>query len=152
VLVAEYIVVDRSDPAWDAATLGLTALAYALALILFALLRDISARALVSATVGGLVGTSLAWRLLALRGAPAGPAALHALVVGLVVAETIWAISYWRVSPGSAGLLAMIPFYLCVGVAQQHLTGRLSARIWIEYSVVGALALAIALFYSFGQG
>jgi len=152
VLIAEYIVVDRSDPAWDMATLGLTALAYAVALILFALLRSLSARALVSATVGGFVGASLAWRLLALKGAPSGPAAANALVVGLVVAEAIWAINYWRVSPGSAGLLAMIPFYVSVGVAQQHLTGRLSARIWIEYIVVGGLGLAIALFYTFANG
>ncbi len=152
VLIAEYIVVDRSDASWDMAALGLTVLAYAVALILFALLRSLSARALVSATVGGLVGASLAWRLLALKGAQAGAAAFHALVVGLVVAEAIWAINYWRVSPGSAGLLAMIPFYVTVGVVQQHLTGRLSARIWIEYAVVGALGLAIALFYTFGQG
>ncbi len=152
VLVAEYIAVDRNDPAWDLAALGLTALAYAVALLLFALLRSLSARALVSATVAGLVGAVLAWRLLALRGAPTAASALNAAVVGLVVAETIWAISYWRVSPGSAGLLAMIPFYLTVGVAQQHLAGRLTARIWIEYIVVGALALAIVLFYSLGKG
>ncbi len=152
VLVAEYIAVDRNDPAWDVAALGLTALAYAVALILFALLRSLSARALVSASVGGLVGAALAWRLLALKGAPPGAAALNATVVGLVVAEAIWAINYWRISPGSAGLLAMIPFYLTVGVAQQHLVGRLTVRIWIEYIVVGGLALAIALFYSFGRG
>src|SRR5713101_4383667 len=35
VLIAEYVAVDRSDPAWDLAVLGLTALAYGLALVLF---------------------------------------------------------------------------------------------------------------------
>jgi hypothetical protein len=152
VLVAEYIVVDRNDPSWDLAALGLTALAYVVALVLFAVLRSLSARALVSATVSGLVAAGLAWRLLALKGAPAGGSARSAAVVGLVVAEAIWALNYWRVSPSSTGLLAMIPFYLTVGIAQQQLAGRLSARIWVEYIAVGSLALAIALFYSFGQG
>ncbi|MCC7360850.1 MAG: hypothetical protein IT317_15315 [Anaerolineales bacterium] len=152
VLVAEYTAVDRNDAGWDLAALGLTALAYAVALVLFALLRSLSVRALVSATVSGMVAAALAWRLLALKVAPSAAAALHAAVVGLVVAEAIWAINYWRVSPGSAGLLAMIPFYLAIGLAQQHLVGRLTARLWIEYVVVGGLALAIALFYSFGQG
>jgi hypothetical protein len=165
VLIAEFIVIDRSDPGWDVAALALTALAYALALLLFALLRSLSARALVSATIGGLAAAALALRLFALKApgtpghlpgpgepqaaAPPGRRALLALLAGLVVAEAIWAINYWRVSPASAGLLAMIPFYLGVGLAQQHLANRLSRRIWIEYGVVGVLGLAIALFYAF---
>jgi hypothetical protein len=150
VLVAEYTVVERGDPAWDLAALGLTALAYTLALILFALLRSLGARALISASIGGLMASALAWRLFALKTIAAGRAALYATVVGLAVAEAIWAINYWRVVPSSAGLLAMIPFYLVVGLAQQHLTGGLTRRIWLEYVIVGSLAMAIALAYTFG--
>lgn len=161
VLIAEFIVVDRSDPAWDLAALGLTALAYALAMILFALLRSLGARALISASVGGLVAAGLALRLFTLKAASASPsgaaealvplgrAAVYAAVVGAIVAETIWAINYWRVTASSAGLLGMIPFYLSAGLAQQHLAGRLSRRMWIEYGVVGALGLTIALVYTF---
>ena len=69
--------------------------------------------------------------------------------VGLVTAEAIWALGYWRVTPSSAGLLAMIPFYLVVGLAQQHLAGRLTRRIWLEYALIGALGLAIGLGYAF---
>ena len=49
----------------------------------------------------------------------------------------------------SAGLLAMIPFYLVVGLAQQHLAGQLTRRIWFEYADIGGLGLAIALAYAF---
>jgi hypothetical protein len=35
-----------------------------------------------------------------------------------------------------------------VGLAQQHVNGRLSARVWVEYIVVGMLGLAIALAYA----
>jgi hypothetical protein len=68
----------------------------------------------------------------------------------MVVAEAVWALNYWRVAPGSAGLLAMIPFYLAVGLAQQHLSGGLTRRIWLEYIVVGAVGMAIALVYALG--
>ena len=145
VLVAEYTVVDRDDTAWDAAALALTALTYALALVLFALLHSLSARALISASAAGLIAAALAMRLFALKAAPLGRAALYAGLVGLITAEAVWAINYWRVPASSAALLALIPFYLSVGVAQQHLAGRLSRRIWIEYAVVGGLGLAIAL-------
>ena len=64
VLIAEYTVVDREDAAWDAAALTLTALTYALALVMFALLHSLGARALVSATGAGLIAAASA-RLLA---------------------------------------------------------------------------------------
>ncbi len=148
VLVAEYVVVDRDDEAWDVAALGLTALSYGLALVLFALLRSLSARAVISASVAGLVAGSLALRLFVLKAAPARRSALHALVVGLVSAEAVWALGYWRVTAGSAGLLAMIPFYLTVGLAQQQLAGQITRRIWIEYAIVGGLGLVVALTYA----
>ncbi len=149
VLVAEYTVVDREDSAWDMAALGLTALTYALALVLFALLHSLSARALIAASASGLIAAALAMRLFALKSAPLGRAALYAGLVGLITAEAAWAISYWRVSASSAALLALIPFYLTVGVAQQQLAGRLTRRIWIEYGVVAALGLVIALVNTF---
>jgi hypothetical protein len=149
VLIAEYTLVDRADAAWQFAALSLTALAYALALVLFALLHSLSARALISASGAGLAGGLLALRLFALKAAPVRPALLYAGVVALVVAEATWALNYWRVASSSAALLAMIPFYLAAGLAQQHFVGRLTRRIWVEYGVVGALALAVALLYAF---
>jgi hypothetical protein len=144
VLVAEYILVDPQDAAWNIAALGLTAHTYALALVLFALLHSLSARALISATAAGLIAAALAARLLALKtDAPSTP--VYAAVAGLISAETIWALNYWRVPAASAALLALLPFYLAVGVAQQHLTGRLTRRLWLEYLIVGALGLVIAL-------
>jgi hypothetical protein len=148
VLVAEYTAVDRNDPAWQWSTLGLTALAYALALLLFVLIRTIGARAFVGSTIGGLMAAALALRLFALKAAPAGRASIYAAVVGLIAAQSIWALSYWRISPGSAGLLTMIPFYVAAGVAQQHLTGSLTRRVWLEYGLVGAIGLVIAVFFS----
>jgi len=149
VLIAEYVTVDRDDPAWELAALGLTALAYSLALVLFALLRSVSARAVIAATIGALVAGGLALRLFELKAVPIGRATLYATVVAVVSAESIWALSYWRITASSAGLLAMIPFYLVVGLAQQHLSWQLTRRIWLEYAIIGGLGLAIALAYAF---
>ena len=148
VLVAEYTVVDRADAAWDLAALGLTALTFALALVLFALLHSLSARALISASAAGLFAAALALRLFVLKDAAPGEAALYAAVVGLITAEAVWALNYWRVSASSATLLTLVPFYLSAGIAQQQLAGRLNRRLWIEYAVVGALGLGVALLNS----
>lgn len=154
VLGAEYVSVDPDDPGRELAALGLTAVAYILAILLFALLRSLSARALVAAPIGGLAAAALALRLLRLHAGrlPAAPFSqtwLYASIVGLVTAEALWAVNYWRVTPSSAGLLAMIPFYLGVGLSQQHMAGRLTAQVWLEYVVVGGLGLAIAVVYAF---
>lgn len=145
VLVAEYIVVDPSDPARDAAALTLSALSYGLALLLFAVLHSLGARAAIATTIGGGAAAGLAWRLFALNGAPLRRAALHALLVGLVCAEAIWAVAYWRVRTSSAALLALLPFYLGTGLVQQHLAGRLDRRLWIEYALVGLAMLGLIL-------
>jgi hypothetical protein len=149
VLIAEYRLVDPNDAARDSATLVLTGLAYILTLILFILLRNLNTRAAVSAPVGGLVAAALAGRLFVLRGVPLRRASLYAGGLGLICAETIWALNYWRLTPTSAGLMAMVPFYLGVGVAQQHLTGRLARRIWAEYALVGLVSLSLALLFAF---
>ncbi len=145
VLVAEYRLVDPGDPARNAAVLALTALTYALALTLFGLLHSLGARTAVAATVGGVTAAALAWRLFALRAVPPAAAAGYALIVGVISAEIIWAVNYWRITPAGAALLVMLPFYVAVGLIQQHLTGRLTARVWVEYLVVGLAALALSL-------
>jgi hypothetical protein len=152
VLVAEYIVVDPEDAAWDAAALALTGLAYALALSLFTLLYSLSLRAAISASVGGLASAALTWRLLVLKRAPSGPVTLYGALTGLVCAEALWAVSYWRLRPSNAGLLLMIPFYLSVGIAQQHLAGTLSRRVWIEYGAIGLVGLAVAGLFASAVG
>ena len=152
VFIAEYIVVDPNDPAQDAAALALTALAYALALILFVLLRSLGARAAISATIGGLVAAGLAWRLLTLGGVPAGRALVYGGLVGLICAESIWALNYWRLVASAAGLIVMVPFYVGVGLLQQHWAGTLTRRMWLEFAIVGGLGLLIALVYAALRG
>lgn len=148
VLVTEYLVVDPNDARRDAASLALTALTYALALTLFALLYYLNYRALVSASLCGATATLMTVRLLALRpDAPSDRVWLYALLSGLICAETFWAMTYWRATPGAAALWVMTPFYVCLGVAQQHFAGRLTRRVWVEYCIVSVLGFILAGVY-----
>jgi hypothetical protein len=65
--------------------------------------------------------------------------------VGLICAITIWLLHFWAISATGAALLTMIPFYVGGGLAEQHLLGRLTRSVWIEFVVVGALVLVLAL-------
>jgi hypothetical protein len=147
VLIAEFIVVDADDPAREAAALVLTLLAYGLGLVFFAVVHNSGVRAAIASTLTGLVAGALAWRLLALHSASVSRAGLYAGLVGLICAETIWAITYWRLSSSGAALLVTLPFYLSVGLAQQHLAGRLTRRVWLEYGLVGLAGAGLVLTY-----
>jgi uncharacterized protein DUF5656 len=148
VLVAEYIAIDPNDTRRDAVAVIIAALIYALALTIFALLYSLSYRAAVSASLSGIASTLLAWRGLKLRVVPDRRAGLYAGLTGLICAETFWALTYWRLTPSAAALLVAIPFYVSLGLAQQHLAATLSRRVWLEYGLVSGVGLAIGLGYA----
>ncbi|MCS6909178.1 MAG: hypothetical protein NZM11_01205 [Anaerolineales bacterium] len=144
VLVAEYVVVEETDPNRTAAAWLLGGLVYALALMLFWLAQTADSEAL-AAGVTGLAALALAWRLFVLGRVAPGRAAVAAGVVGLVSAQAVWLASYWPVLASGAALLSLLPFYLSAGLLQQHLRGHLTGRVWLEYGAVGVVALALIL-------
>ena len=144
VLVTEYRVVDAEASGHAGATVALASLAYGLAFILFWLLRTTGLRAAISASVSGLVAAALAWRLFVLSNVPPRRAGVYAGLLGALIAELTWAANYWLASAGLTGLVVMVCFYSGVGLARQHLAGRLSPRAWLEYGAVGLLGLGLA--------
>lgn len=145
VLVAEYTVVDPDDAVYRVAALGLTALAFIVAMALFGWVRFTGTRAALSATFTAAIAGSLGVRLLMLNGAPFSRSAIYASIIGLVVGEAMWAFNYWRLAPTGAGLLLLVLFYVLHGLSQQHLTAQLNRRAIIEYMVVGIIGVVIAL-------
>jgi hypothetical protein len=75
-----------------------------------------------------------------------GHKAMLAAAVGLILGESSWAMNYWRISAWSGGILLMLIFYVMTGLAQQHLQGKLSRRVLVEFLVVaiGGIAVLIA--------
>ena len=143
--VAEYAAIEPGGPTASRARLFLNALAYVLAVLLFGLIWNTRARSLISATVTLLVAAGLAFDLLwATRAAP-DRVLLLSVAVGLVLAQSNWAINYWRTDVFTAAVAQLLVFYALVGLTYQYLIERLTRRVLIEFAAVMALALILAL-------
>ena len=150
-ITAEYRTVDTNAPGYKAARLGLNFIAYLLALILFALIHESQAPGLLMAAAA-LGGSSLL-TLDLLHGAQQGfrRTGLYALIVGLVMGEIVWALSYLKMhsltARGTLPILLLLIFYLITGLARQGLLKLLNRQILIEFAVVALIGLALLLKY-----
>ena len=148
IITAEYRTVDPSAPGYRAARLGLNFIAYLLALILFALIHESKAPGLLMAAAA-LGGSSLlTLDLLCGVQQDLRRTGLHALIVGLVMGEIVWALSYSKMNSLTAGIFLLLVFYLITGLARQGLLKLLNRRILIEFAVVALIGLALLLKYA----
>jgi len=145
VVVAEYHTVDPSDPRYNLARLGLNVAAYLIALVLFALIYRTRTRALLSATAT-LAGSGLL-ALELLRGTQQSlrRTGLHALIVGLIMGEVVWALNYWRMGSATAAMFLLLTFYVLTGLSQQAILGRFNRRVLLEFGLVALVGLALLL-------
>jgi hypothetical protein len=159
IIAAEYRTVDPTVPGYRASRLGLNFIAYLIALVLFALIHESKAPALLMAAAA-LVGSSLL-ALDLLHGAQQSfrRTGLYALIVGLVMGEIVWALSYSKLNSSSinseaqahrltAGILLLLIFYFITGLSRQGLLRLLNRRIFIEFAVVVLIGLALLLKYA----
>ena len=147
IITAEYRTVDPSAPGYRAARLGLNFIAYLLALILFALIHESRAPGLLMAAAA-LGGSSLlTLDLLCGVQQDLRRTGLHALIVGLVMGEIVWALSYSKMNSLTAGIFLLLVFYLITGLARQGLLKLLNRWILVEFAVVALIGLALLLKY-----
>jgi hypothetical protein len=142
---AEYATIDPEGPGAGRARLFLTAWAYVLAVLLFGLIWNTRARSSISATLTFVAAAGLAFDLLWATRAPLGRVGLLSLAVGLVLAQSNWAVNYWRSDVFTAALSQLLGFYALVGLAGQYLIDRLNRRVMIEFAVVMIFALLLLL-------
>ena len=142
-LAGIYYTVDPFQPGYRRARLGLNALTYAAALVLFLVVYRTRVRSLVSATEVMVVSGLLALELLRGSGRPTVLVALYAGITGLVLGQATWALNYWRLDSLTGGLVLMIGFYNIVGLAQHGLQGRIRRRVVLEYGLITVAALAL---------
>ena len=143
--VAEYASIDPDSPTAGRARLFLNALAYVLAVLLFGLVWNTRARSLISATVTLLAAAGLAFDLLWATRAASSRVLLLSVAVGLVLAQSNWAINYWRTDVFTAAVSQLLVFYALVGLANQYLIDRLNRRVLIEFAIVMSIALVLLL-------
>lgn len=138
-----YYTVDPFQPGYRRARLGLNALTYATALVLFLVVYRTRVRSVVSATEVLVVSGLLALELLRGSGRPTVLIALYAAIAGLVLGQATWVLNYWRLDSLTGGLVLMVAFYNVVGLAQHGLQGRIRRRMLIEYGLITVTTLAL---------
>jgi hypothetical protein len=98
-----------------------------------------------TATLILLTAFMLALDLLSVADVPFWRVALFAGIVGLITAESTWALNYWHISSWVGGLFLLLIFYLTANVAHQYLLERLSATVLVEFAAVALTVLLIVL-------
>ncbi|RJP49869.1 MAG: hypothetical protein C4583_11720 [Anaerolineaceae bacterium] len=133
VFIAEYVAVDPTAPAYSAATGLLTALSFAVYLILLTILRSSSPRLIIAVPIVFLVSGLVSLRALHLRlrrweFAWAGG-------IALILSQLTSALHYWPLSPIQFGLVLLGPLY-----ALTLLAGNLGEDTPIQRASVEPLA------------
>jgi hypothetical protein len=138
-----YYTIDPFARGYRRARLGMNALTYAVALVLFLVVYRSRARSIVSATEVLLVSGLLALELLRGSGRPTPLIVLYAGITGLLLGQVTWALNYWRLSSLTGGLVLLVVFYDVVGLAQNALQGRIRRRVLTEYALISIGAMAL---------
>jgi hypothetical protein len=138
-----YYTIDPFQTGYRRARLGMNALTYALALVLFLVVYRTRVRSIVSATEVLLVSSLLALELLRGSARPTIMVALYAAITGLVLGQTTWALNYWRLDSMTGGLVLLVLFYDVIGLSQHGLQGTIKRRIAVEYGLITIAAMAL---------
>ncbi len=148
VLAGIYYTIDPFQTGYRRARLGLNALTYALALLLFLVVYRTRTRSVLSATEVLLVSSLLAMELLRGSDRPTIMVALYAGITGLVLGQATWALNYWRLDSLTGGLVLLVLFYDIVGLSQHALQGHVRRRVIIEYALITIMAVALIWRYA----
>lgn len=143
VLIAEYIVVDSKDVYHIPATIGLTALAFALFLTLTITIRNSEVRIfLLAPTITAASGlTSLRTLHLLHKKWAFTQTAVIAIIIGQLSA----ALNYIRIDPISFGLILLGPAYALTSLAGDLLVRRFQKHMILEPMLVLGMVWGIAI-------
>jgi hypothetical protein len=138
-----YATVERGKPGFRRARLWLDAMAYGSALILFLFVYQTRTRSLLSGTLVAVTAFLLAAEILRTATTRPRAALVYGGIIGLILGQVTWALNYWVLPGLTGGLLLLLSFYLLVGIAQQGLQERLTARVLWEFVVFTLIALVL---------
>lgn len=123
------------------APLFLTAMTYLTALGLYVALYGARVRSLLSATGVLVASAGLSLELYRHTEAPPRRIWLYGLLTGLMMGELTWGLNYTRLQARLGGAFLLLAFYIVTGVARQHLWGRLTRRVVLEFAALGIVGL-----------
>ncbi len=144
-LYGEYVSVLSHGPSYSLGRFLLNVLTYLAAFAFFAVVYDFDLELLPAAFAIGLFSLLLAIEVFREAEADAYQALVFAAVIGIVVAETRWALYFIPLEGFLAAILLLLVFYQATGLIQHYLTGQLNRTIAAEFTLVTALGLAIVI-------
>ena len=147
VLIAEYIAVDPQDERYPLASAGLTAVSYALLLILAIALRSAGLRLYLILPALSIAAGLVSLRTLHLRSSGQW-LFLPTLAITLIVAQIAAAFHYWPLSPVTYGLAILAPAYSLTSLAGALSEGEPLRRAIIEPGIVLLAVWGTALWIS----
>lgn len=147
VLVAEYIVVDPEDERYPMASAALTAVSYALFLILAISLQSAGIRLYLILPALLLAAALVTLRSLHLRIIDRW-LYLPTLVIIIILAGIISALHYWPLSPVTYGLLILGPAYSLTSLAGALTEGQPLRKAIVEPGLVLVAVLGAAIWIS----
>ncbi len=134
-----------SSSAYAGARGMLNLIDYFLAFGLYAAILMAQERALITAPLIFLLSGLVTLDLLAPTSAAGRTLLLYAAVLAFIESEMAWVLSYWPIPPLVAAAILTAALYLMVGIAYQHLLGRLSRRLVMEFVLFALLFMLLAL-------
>lgn len=142
---AEFATLDPDGPRAGQWRLLLNVLAYVLAFGLFAVIWETRIRSLITATLTAVTALMLSVDLMWATRAGTRLVLLYGSVVAIIVSECAWALNYWQADSTTAGLAMVLIFYALSGIATQHLFGKLTRRVLIEFGAVVIAAIVLLI-------
>ena len=146
IFMAEYIVVDPSAPSYAVATAGLTALSFAVFLILTTALRYGGARLFLLAPALFISAGLVSLRTIHLRAGQIWEFN-WSLGIGLVCTQIGAGIHYWPISPVQFGLVLLGPLYAVSVLTSNLLEGVPLRRAMVEPLIALGLSWGLAIFF-----
>jgi hypothetical protein len=142
VVAAEYGTVATEGRSHRIARLILNIAVYAAAFALYASVYALRVRALVSGPILLVVTFLLAVELLRGSREQLGLTIVYAMIVALLIGEMAIPLNWLSLTSLAGGAALVILFYAVGGISQQHLAGRLTPGIALEFVAVATVGLA----------
>jgi hypothetical protein len=143
VLIAEYITIDPQDPRYPPAAAGITAISFALFLILIAALSYAETRLFLLLPVLIVSCMLLNLRVLRLRFHNEW-LIIHSITVALITTQIATALHYWPISPIAYGLAILAPAYALTNFVSNLTEKESYGRAIVEPTVMLFILWAVA--------
>ena len=118
---------------------------YLLGFALMSLILQAQGRALVTGPAVMFVCGLLAFDLLSASGAQSGAVLLFGSIVALLEGEMAWVLGYWPISAWTASTMLTLGLYLLSGLSYQHILGRMTRKVLLEFGIVALLMFVLVL-------